>query len=81
VLCGSTYLNKRFRSALQRKLQDVDNMHGIEAKIEDAVKEFEEKSKPAFHGAGPSHPFKIIGLLDDPERGFRNECVWFSACV
>lgn len=45
------------------------------------MKEFDEKSKPAFNGAGLPHPFKIRGLGNDPEKGFRNECVWFSAYV
>jgi hypothetical protein len=78
VLCGSIYLNKRFRSALEKKLQEED-IQDIEAKIERAVTKFDEVDKTAFNGTGPSHPFKFEGLQNDPEKGFMNSCVWLSA--
>ena len=54
-------------------------MEGIEAKIDHAVTKFDEAFKPTFNETGPSHSFKIPGLRDDPEKGFKNGCVWFSA--
>lgn len=79
MLCGSTYLNKRFRSALEKKLQGTENLEDIEAKINLAVIMFDENCKPTHNGTGCSQPFKILGLPDNPEKGFRNGCVWFSA--
>jgi hypothetical protein len=79
VLCGSTYLNKRLRSALEKKLQGTENLEDIEAKIDLAVNMFDENCKPTFNGSGRSQPFQIPGLPDSPEKGFRNGCVWFSA--
>jgi hypothetical protein len=55
------------------------NVEGIEAKIEQAVNKFDEFCKPTFNGTGSSRPFKIEGLRDDPEKGFRSGCVWLSA--
>jgi hypothetical protein len=81
VLCGSIYLNKRFRSALEKKLQGTVNLKDIEAEIDLAVNEFDETFKPTFNGTCRSHPFRIPGVPDDPEKGFKNDFVWFSASV
>jgi hypothetical protein len=81
VLCGSIYLNKRFRSALEKKLQGTVNLKDIEAKIGLAVNEFDETFKPTFNGTCYSYPFRIPGVPDNPEKGFKNDFVWFSASV
>ena len=81
MLCGSTYLNKRLRSALEKKLQGTVNLEDIEAKIDLAVNEFDEAIKPTFNGTCRPQPFRIPGLPNNPEKGFRNGCVWFSASV
>jgi hypothetical protein len=62
-------------------LQDEEYVEGIEAGIERAVTKFDEACKPTFKGSGPSYPFKIAGIRDDPQKGFKNECVWLSAYV
>ena len=81
MLCGSIYLNKRFRSALEKKLQGTVNLKDIEAEIDLAVNEFDETFKPTFNGTCRSHPFRIPGVPDNPEKGFKNDFVWFSASV
>jgi hypothetical protein len=48
VLCGSTYLNKRSRSTLEKKLQGTENLEDVEAKINLAVIMFDENCKPTF---------------------------------
>lgn len=59
----------------------MENIQDVEAKVEKAVEEFDEKSKLKFNGACSSQPVNIPGLGNDPEKGFKNDCVWFSACV
>jgi hypothetical protein len=56
-------------------------LEDIEAEIELVVNEFDEGFKPTFNGTCRPQPFRIPGLPNNPEKGFRNSCVWFSASV
>ncbi|RCI09643.1 hypothetical protein L249_3982 [Ophiocordyceps polyrhachis-furcata BCC 54312] len=79
ALCGSSYLNRIFRSYLKRKLQGYGNYAEDDDFLALAVERFEKELKPEFSSReNKTHKIRVAGLKESRSHGIWENFIAFT---